>query len=119
MTKTDTLSRLYQTVQAVCPVVDISVGKLGDSTSVAFNPAPQATAAQQAQAQSAINTFDWSQAAQDAWQVQHDRGAAQTMLSATAAEAKLFRAVTSALLDEVNTLRAAMVPPLPARTLDQ
>lgn len=62
------VGRLYTQVATVCPVIGVSIGKLGDSTSVQFQPDVAATAAQIAAAQTLINNFDWSDVAQLTWE---------------------------------------------------
>jgi N-acetylneuraminic acid mutarotase len=55
--------RLLATIKAAVPAVtDISIGTIGNSATVSVYPANQ-----QAAAQATIIAFDWSQAAQDAW----------------------------------------------------
>jgi len=56
------LNRLHETVAAVCPIHGVS-GVQGDIT-ISFNGA---TAPQQTAANSAVSSFDWSQAAHDIW----------------------------------------------------
>ena len=59
--------RLKDTLLAVCPIVDVSIGNLADKSTWTFD-APTATDPQKAAAQSVINAFDLSDAAQDAWE---------------------------------------------------
>lgn len=59
--------RLLNTLSAVCPILSINIGTVGDSSSVAVQYDPAATAAQQATAQSTLASFDWSDAASQAW----------------------------------------------------
>ena len=58
-------ARLHDVVAAVCPIVGISVGTIGDSATVTIAPADGATPAQLAQGQAVIDRFDWSDAADD------------------------------------------------------
>jgi hypothetical protein len=56
--------RLLSTIKTAVPaVVDVSIGAVGNSATVTVSPASQ-----QAAAQATINAFDWSQAAQTAWE---------------------------------------------------
>lgn len=56
-------ARLLEWIQVATPTVEnISIKSHGDSASVTVSPASE-----QASAQSAIDSFDWSQAAHDAW----------------------------------------------------
>jgi hypothetical protein len=60
----DVALRLREAVRAAAPgVVDVRVGRRGVSASVVVEPASE-----QAAAQAAIDAFDWSQAAHDAWE---------------------------------------------------
>lgn len=122
MTPASMLPRLFASVSSACPLLDdathssLSVSQPGVNSSVKFSPAAAATPAQISAAQTAINNFDWSDAAQAAWQVQQNRTVAQPLLSDTAADHALLRAVVLVLVDEINFLRAAVMPALAART---
>jgi hypothetical protein len=59
----DSSERLYRKLAEACPYVSASIGTMGVSPSVKFEPAASATPAQIAAAQSVIDTFDWSDAA--------------------------------------------------------
>jgi hypothetical protein len=59
--------RLHESVAAVAPIRGVSLGTVGDSGSVSIQFDPSATGPQQTAAQTAVATFDWSQAAHDAW----------------------------------------------------
>lgn len=61
-------TRLHETVAAVCPIEGLSVGAEGQSATVRFRPTAAATNPQKAAAQAAIDTYDWSDAAQQAWE---------------------------------------------------
>ncbi len=61
-------TRLHEAISAVCPIVSVSVGILGDSSTVTFIPNAGAMVQQIQAAQTVIDTFDWSDAAQIAWQ---------------------------------------------------
>jgi len=58
------LERLHASIAAVCPIDGVA----GSQGNVRIDYRPEATAQQQADAQSALAAFDWSQAAQDQWE---------------------------------------------------
>lgn len=60
------LQRLHAAVSAVAPIVGVS-GVQGD---IRIDFSPSATGPQQTAAQGVVAAFDWSQAAQDAWEQQ-------------------------------------------------
>lgn len=60
-------ARLSEAVSALCPIYGLSVGRLGQSASVRVDFRPEATPEQRAAAQAAVDAFDWSPAAGDAW----------------------------------------------------
>lgn len=59
-------ARLSEAVRAVCPIVGVSVGKVGDASTVRID-GDNATPEQLAAAQSVVNAFDWSAEAHAAW----------------------------------------------------
>lgn len=61
-------ARLDSTIRAVCPIDGVSVGTPGDPATVRIDYRPEATTQQRAAAVSALAAFDWSQAAQTAWE---------------------------------------------------
>lgn len=61
-------SRLHEAVAAVCSIEGLSVGTLGDPSSIEIQATPTATVEQRAAAQSIVDNFDWSDAAQTAWE---------------------------------------------------
>jgi hypothetical protein len=63
----DSTARLHAAVAAACPILGVSVGTPGDSASVVIAFAPEATSDQRAAAQTVVAGFDWSDAAQAAW----------------------------------------------------
>jgi len=121
--------RLHQTVAAAAPIDGVSV--LDPVAHVArIDYQPGATTAQRAAAAAALAAFDWSAAADTAWQLTQDRSTALThFLTDTSASAKVLRAVALVLLDRVNaieselqTLRNAVrvvAPTVPAVTYPQ
>jgi hypothetical protein len=60
--------RLDSNVRAACPLAGLSVGRLGDSSTVRLDFAPEATPQQRIAAQAVVDAFDWSDAAQAAWE---------------------------------------------------
>jgi hypothetical protein len=82
-----------------------------------WSPAP--SAAEQSQYDALVAGWDWSQAAQDAYDLSQSRALAQAALSQADADHRLLRAVLLALLDQLNVIRAALVPPLPPVTVAQ
>ena len=58
------LERLHFTVAAVCPIVGVS----GTQGAVVVTYRAEATQAERTAAAAAVASFDWSQAAQDAWE---------------------------------------------------
>lgn len=132
------LTRLHETIAAVCPIDGVSGGTQGNVT---IQYAAGATAPQRAAADAALASFDWSDNAQTAWDNLKDRATAQELIDSVTSEAKALRAVVSLLVDELNTLRqwitdfktatagagtlaqfktaVAALPNLPQRTLAQ
>lgn len=111
--------RLHSAISAVCPIEGISVGIIGDSSSVKFFALSAATAQQKTAAQNAINTFDWSASAQTTFDNLQARITAKQIATSSSDEGKTIRAVASVLLDMVNALRAAASPPQSQITLAQ
>ncbi len=60
-------ARLHEAIAAICPIVGVSVGTIGDSSTVRVVFADSATAQQMADAQAVVNAFDWSDQAQTTW----------------------------------------------------
>ena len=60
--------RLHESVAAVCPIVGVGIGTPGVSASVVVHHAPDATAPQIVAAAGVVAGFDWSPAAQAAWE---------------------------------------------------
>jgi hypothetical protein len=111
--------RLQEAVNGVCPILGVSIGQMGIAATVRITFDPAATPAQQTAGQNAVTAFDWSDTAHAAWELTKDRAEAATDFSDVAAPNKLLRAALLALLDEVNLIRGALVPVLPARTIVQ
>jgi hypothetical protein len=94
------------------PVDGVSIGLRGDSSTVVVSPTSL-----QAAAQPTIAAFDWSDAAQQAWEVGKIRPTAKTLLADGAPSSVLVRALAAVILDEINILRNAAG--LGSRTLNQ
>lgn len=112
-------ARLNRVLSALAPITSVSVPTIGTSVGVViqFNGA---TGAQQTAANNALAAFDWSDAAQAAWQTDQDRaGAIAAFLLDTSASSKVLRGAILALLDQINVIRAALPKPLPAITIAQ
>ena len=63
-------TRLHETLAAVCPIIGVDVPTPGTSVGCVIHFDPSATAQQQANAQTALAAFDWSQNTQDAYDAQ-------------------------------------------------
>lgn len=111
------VERINSTIQAVCPFLNISVGAFGDSTSISFIPDPSATPDQITAAQNAINNFDWSDAAQQAWDTAQTLQQAVADVSSLQAELTATRAIALVLGLRFNELYAAYNADLQARGL--
>lgn len=107
--------RLHQAISAVSPIMGLSVGTWGDVNTVRIDYDSSATNTQKTNAQSTLQSFDWSQSAEDSWLLTQQRTQAVSDLSS--ANQKLIRALMLAVLDEINTLRTAAG--LSARTATQ
>jgi len=96
-----TAQRLLGAVMAAAgPVESVSIGLFGVSASVRVIPQSQ-----QAAAQATIDAFDWSDAAQDAWEQGLLHPGAIGGLNAPDVSGILIRAVAALLVDELNVLR--------------
>jgi hypothetical protein len=98
-------ARLHATLAAVCPILGVDLGP-GSPPAVTIRYAANATAQQQADAQTALAAFDWSGSAQTAYDTVQARAPALTTLnSATDPPGKLARATAAVLVDELNDIR--------------
>lgn len=139
-----TNERLKAQIAAVCPILGVSVGTTGNAATVRIDFAPSATGSQQTAAQSVVTGFDWSQAAQDSFDLAQSRtqtsGFTTTPIQSVPLAA-LVRAVVLIVLDEFNLhalkinaildasdaatsladfkARVAAIPDYPARTKSQ
>lgn len=113
--------RLHQAIEAVCPIVGVSITADNVGT---IDYDPSATAAQVAAAKSALAAFDWSDTAYSAWLTQQQRQQATGNVGTATAgldtpEYVVMRAIVELLVDQLNVLRAAVSPPLAAITYAQ
>lgn len=100
--------RLHVTIAAVCPIDGVSILAPGTAT---ISYAASATPEQRAAADAALAAFDWSQAAQDAWQLAQNVAAATVILDAsTDPYGLLHRAEAEVIRRAINVIRAA--PPI-------
>jgi len=53
------MSRLTTAIATLCPTEDVTVGTMGESSTVTFTPSSEATPAQIQRAQDYIDSFDW------------------------------------------------------------
>jgi len=116
--------RLHQSVAAVCPIVGVAIGQDGVAASVRIDFDISATAPQRTAAQTAVNAFDWSAPADATYIAQQAKATATAGIDNGQLQAgdkleRIVRALALVVLDEVNILRAASVPTLPARTTAQ
>lgn len=111
--------RLYATIQAVCPVDGVAlINVAAHAVRIDFNAS--ATQTQKDAANAAIVAFDWSAAADAAFQVQQDRAnAIAIFLADTSPAGKVLRGAILALIDQLNVIRAALPAPLGAITVAQ
>src|SRR4051812_44621266 len=87
--------RMDAQIRAVAPIDGVTVDPVLRTVTVQFQPA--ATAAQRAAAQSVVTAFDWSQAAQDAWEADQkpERKAVRSAAANATAANDTFLAISS------------------------
>lgn len=105
--------RLHAALAAVCPILGVSVPTLGTSVGVRIDFDPSSTAPQQAAAQSALLTFDWSAAGDATYVAQAQKAAATASIDNGSLQVgtqfeRLCVAVAQVALDAANNERAAM-----------
>jgi hypothetical protein len=86
--------RLDAALSAVCPILGVSVGTPGDTSTVRIDYDPSATAPQRTAAATALAAFDWSDAAQSAWEKQQAIAAAVTLTMTGLSPANISDRVT-------------------------
>lgn len=103
------LIRLDSDIRTVCPIAGISVGTPGDSGTVRIDFDPLATPEQRAAAQAVVDGFDWSDAAQAAWELGQARTRALTSFFARGDETAIaVRAWLSAYIFLANNRLEAL-----------
>jgi hypothetical protein len=102
-----TLARLHAAVAAVAPVLGVSCAAFGDGSAVRVDHDPGGTDAQRQAAADAVAAFDWSDAAQAAWEAQQARGRAQDRPGGAGDVDYAVRALGVALALRLNELYAA------------
>lgn len=86
--------RLHRAVAFVCPKIHgISVGEWGNPLSVRIDFFQDATPLERTQAENAVRSFDWSQAAEDDWVQAQDKATARGGLQGGSPEFRLLRAI--------------------------
>ncbi len=99
------INRMHEEVSAVCPIVSVSIGEIGNSSSVTFVPHEDATPAQIAAAQTVIDNFDWSDNVQKSWEVDDLRRKAKALYDQGQNEQdKVMKAAALVSLDTDNYL---------------
>jgi hypothetical protein len=102
-----TLARLHATVAAVAPVQGVTYTTHGDGSAVRVDYDPAATDAQRRAAADVVAAFDWSDAAQGAWEAQQARGRAGDRPGGGGDVDYAVRALGVALALRLNELYAA------------
>jgi prolyl-tRNA synthetase len=96
--------RLYLQLQQACPIVSASIGTIGVSASVTFQPQATATAAQIAAAHNVIQTFDWSDTATQTYKdsLEPDLVALRNQAAAALAAINTYLAIPTPTLAQVT-----------------
>ena len=121
MNETQKLLNLTKDLQAASTPIE-GVSLLNPATTpptVSVQYRVLATPAQILAGNALVAGFDWSDASYQARLVIQQRTDAKASLNFPEPDYKLLRALASILVDEINVLRAAVSPALPARTLAQ
>jgi hypothetical protein len=111
--------RLHAAIAAVAPIAGVrDLNAIAKTATVDFLAA--ATTPQRNAANAIPATFDWSAAADSAFVAQQQDAAAAVNVDApTDPQTRVAVALALLMLDEINILRAAVVPSLQARTSAQ
>lgn len=101
------LERLTEAVAGACPIDGLFIGTPGVPASVRIDYRPEATPGEQAAAAVVVAAFDWSPAAQTAWEAQREIDTALAEMSEplSGQQRRVIRAVVGLLVDELNVLR--------------
>lgn len=108
--------RLHLTLAAVCPIDGVAITGVNTAR---IDYAAAATAPQRAAAAAALAAFDWSQAAQDAWETARARSTAKTWALGSEMQARALKALALLIRDEINIVRTNPTATLAARTEQQ
>lgn len=104
-------------IKAVCPIEGVSLGVAPPGTvRIDFAPEVPEGDPRRLSAQDVVAGFNFSDAAEQARTNLVQRRRAVEALASPRTEHKSARARDLVLLREINLVRAALVPPLPART---
>jgi hypothetical protein len=94
---------LHSEIRKVCPILGVSVPTIGTSVGVRIDFDVAANQAQRDAAQNVVDTFDWSQAAHDTWQLATFRTTAVDNSQVTQQQDAMFtRALCLTAMDEFN-----------------
>lgn len=104
-----TATHLHAAIEAVCPIRSVHVDRDGPPLVASFVPTPAATPAQIAAAQLVLETFDSSEAAEDARENLRLRSRAVNIVNGKDAHHRLVRATAAVLIDELNLIRQWLV----------
>jgi hypothetical protein len=108
-TATDPTIRLLTAVAAVCPIDGVDIGTFGNKATVTIHFNAAATTPQKTAAQNVVNTFDWSAAAQLAWQNLQARTAAVAVLTSDPSfQYKVSRAIALLTASWITQFYAAV-----------
>lgn len=114
----DKQNALRDAIGAVAPVDGVALSGPGDFVRIDFQA--QATAQQRTDANAVVAGFDWSDAAQALRVTSGARAGAKADYDlAGNQDAVLWRAIALTLLDQINTIRAALPTPLGPITVAQ
>ena len=96
--------RLTEQVAAICPIHGISGGT---QATAAIDYKAEATTEQRAAAEAALAAFDWSDAAQSAWERQKRRDAAVSLLNSSDPTMVALRGFVTVLIRRFRVLLTA------------
>lgn len=102
------VQRLHDTIESVCPIDGVSVGNWGQAGTVRIDFDPTATDQQKSAAQQALASFDWSDAAEAAWEAAQNTSQTIGNLSATDPVPRAARAGCIALMASLDECRVKL-----------
>lgn len=106
------LRRLYEAVAAVCPIDGVS----GEQGAVRIDYRPEATEGERAAAVAAVAAFDWSEQAQEAWDLGRRMAEAGQLLGSVEPVPVGVRVTLRVIVDHFNEQMRAIAagqPPVP------